>query len=82
MLKFPGKEECIFKNYKLMFLHTFRGLSYLESKGIVHGDVKGTYVQICMCMTDYHLTYINRIKHLGAANLYLRKSLVLYLWFW
>ena len=44
MISFKDQEKCIFRNYKILFLHVFKGLQYLHSKGIVHGDVKGIHI--------------------------------------
>ena len=42
MYEFQDEEKCILYNYTVIFLHVYKGLEYLHSKGIVHGDVKGS----------------------------------------
>ena len=42
MHHYSDEEEIIFGNFLILFLHVFRGLEYLHSKEIVHGDVKGS----------------------------------------
>ena len=54
MKAYKDQEKCILSNYKLLFLHVFKGLQYLHSKGIVHGDVKGINIIVfytCRIMT-------------------------------
>ena len=43
MTNFPNQKECSFSNYIILFLHEFKGLQYLHSKKIVHGDVNCLY---------------------------------------
>ena len=47
MVNYPIlKKQCrIFSNYINMFIQVFKGLQYLHSNEIVHGDVKG--VEMC-----------------------------------
>ena len=41
MSHYKDKEKIVFRNYVIMFLHVLRGLQYLQSRGIVHRDIKG-----------------------------------------
>ena len=41
MIVYPDEEENIFDNFLTLFLQVFKGLEYLHSKEIIHGDVKG-----------------------------------------
>ena len=50
MTNFPDQREDIFSNYIVLFLHVFKGLQYLHSKKIVHGDVKGYNVVTQLAM--------------------------------
>ena len=36
----PDQEKFIFRNYTVLFRHVFKGLCYLNRKGIVHRDIK------------------------------------------
>ena len=36
----PDQEKFIFHNYTVLFRHVFKGLCYLNRKGIVHRDIK------------------------------------------
>ena len=40
MEKYQDQEKFIFRNYTVLFQHVFKGLSYLETKGIIHRDIK------------------------------------------
>ena len=40
MTKYQNQEKFIFHNYTVLFRHVFKGLQYLQSKGIVHRDIK------------------------------------------
>ncbi|XP_065897013.1 uncharacterized protein [Dysidea avara] len=59
MISFKDQEKCIFRNYKILFLHVFKGLQYLHSKGIVHGDVKDANILVhmnCTCKSPLFCT--------------------------
>ncbi|XP_065896970.1 uncharacterized protein [Dysidea avara] len=54
MYEFQDEEKCILYNYTVIFLHVYKGLEYLHSKGIVHGDVKDRNIlvhQTCPCLS-------------------------------
>ena len=55
MTNFPDQKKCIFGNYIVLFLHVFKGLQYLHSKKIVHGDVKGLYNGIKLLPVSMHI---------------------------
>jgi len=41
MSNYKHKENLVFQNYVIIFLHVLRGLQFLQSRGIVNRDVKG-----------------------------------------
>ncbi|XP_065896972.1 uncharacterized protein [Dysidea avara] len=52
MSHYKDKEKIVFRNYVIMFLHVLRGLQYLQSRGIVHRDIKVSNIlvhQSCKC---------------------------------
>ncbi|XP_065897018.1 uncharacterized protein [Dysidea avara] len=71
MVNYPIlKKQCrIFSNYINMFIQVFKGLQYLHSNEIVHGDVKDTNILVhqtcsctspllCACPGDLGVTYV------------------------
>lgn len=75
MTTYEDQKEHIFHNYIVMFSHVFKGLQYLHSKKIVHGDVKGYKVQLASCVCIWQLVLclssINffRQEYFGTPNL-------------
>ena len=67
MHEFKDEEKLIFYNYTVMFIHVYKGLQYLHSKGIVHGDVKGSISMlwcIMMVRTDTTCSVIRWLQPL------------------